>query len=673
MLELANVVNELIDLTQRIPSAALAFCVALLVTYIPGFALLQRFAAFKQLDLMSRLFIAPGISIALYTILFSFSFALNIKLGTGTPWLIIALALAAFFVDIHGGKLELRNPLQCYLNNPLEYIRDQWRQSKLNDRLAFVLLCGVCIAAMVTRLYVVRNLVAPTGSDSVHHTLIVQLMLENNGLFQSWLPYVDSSSFTYHFGFHAITTIYAWMRGISAEFAVITMGQVLNAAAVLAVYALVRQWLRSMWGAVMAIIIAAFISVYPAHFVDFGRFTQLTGQIAMISALVLLNHFLAQRRSRANLAFYVVLPIVIAGVGLAQYQVAMIFIIMALPLVIFRFIEQIVDSHSLRSSFLLSIGRTFTIGILALLLFLPRGVQVLGLNTTASNRINRTLTLPLPEVQIGYNAIPDPITFLETGFENQGIWILAMVVCGMGIAVIRRRQALWFCAGSVLIVLAMNPRIVGIQRFGLIDPIHLSLTNYIFVSTLSALAIGFLVDQQFFSMRSTANWLVFSAGLAIAVLGISQYPEVSRTAILVYPDDLQMMECIRNNVPSQERIAVRGSFYFDNTVLMGDDAGWWVPYYTRHRVNLLPLEVSGVPIAESQESKAFFKALSTRDLSTVQSAGWLKENGIRYFFIGGKPSSLVTNPENMLSDQLLKNPALSTVCQAGSARLMMLN
>ena len=78
------------------------------------------------------------------------------------------------------------------------------------------------------KLWVIRTVETPLWGDSYQHTMITQLILDNDGLFNSWLPYAQYKTLSIHFGFHALTAVYAWIRNANASQAVIWMGQILN-------------------------------------------------------------------------------------------------------------------------------------------------------------------------------------------------------------------------------------------------------------------------------------------------------------------------------------------------------------------------------------------------------------------------------------------------------------
>ena len=80
----------------------------------------------------------------------------------------------------------------------------------------------------------------PTSIDTEQHTMIVQYLIDHHGLFQSWAPYSDDKTFTYHFGFHAITALFASLSRLDAPTSVLIMSRVMGATAAASLFALVR-------------------------------------------------------------------------------------------------------------------------------------------------------------------------------------------------------------------------------------------------------------------------------------------------------------------------------------------------------------------------------------------------------------------------------------------------
>ena len=210
----------------------LSTVVALIVLVLPGLALLRLCVSRERLSFLSRLTIAPGITVAFTTLLFVWCQLCHLPFGPVGAWLILLAALGILVVGKSGDRWKLGA---------------DWGVGKneLWPSLTLVVLLGMLL---LVRLYALRDCVVPPGIDSAQHTVIVQLLRDHHGLFQSWAPYDESETFTYHFGFHAVTALFAWVTGASSAYSVFVMSRAVGLCAAASLFALVRLWTRSDWG-----------------------------------------------------------------------------------------------------------------------------------------------------------------------------------------------------------------------------------------------------------------------------------------------------------------------------------------------------------------------------------------------------------------------------------------
>ena len=159
----------------------------------------------------------------------------------------------------------------------------QWPQINLAD-LAYVLIIGLIFGV---RFYIARPLSLPLWGNSYQHTVITKLIMDNKGLFQSWQPYAEMTGLTYHFGFHSLSAVFGWAAGLDAPQAVIWFGQIINGLAVLALYPLAVQLCRNRWAGVIAALVGGLLVQMPMFYINWGRYTQLTGQ-AILPAVIIL-------------------------------------------------------------------------------------------------------------------------------------------------------------------------------------------------------------------------------------------------------------------------------------------------------------------------------------------------------------------------------------------------
>ena len=82
---------------------------------------------------------------------------------------------------------------------------------KLLIKLVFLI---TLLITIFVGIYSIKEIVVGLGSDSYHHTLITQLILDKGKIPDNYLPYAPIVSFTYHFGFHSLAAAFSWLSGI---------------------------------------------------------------------------------------------------------------------------------------------------------------------------------------------------------------------------------------------------------------------------------------------------------------------------------------------------------------------------------------------------------------------------------------------------------------------------
>lgn len=151
---------------------------------------------------------------------------------------------------------------------------------------------GLLLFTTVWRFYQVRNLALPAWVDSVHHTLLVRILLEQKTLPATWAPYLPDTPFYYHFGFHASAALLAkgsGFTGLQLGQAVLIAGQLWQVLLVLAVYLLGRALFADQpeahEKAFIAMLLVSLVSEMPAFYVSWGRYTLLAGATLLILAM----------------------------------------------------------------------------------------------------------------------------------------------------------------------------------------------------------------------------------------------------------------------------------------------------------------------------------------------------------------------------------------------------
>ena len=145
-----------------------------------------------------------------------------------------------------------------------------------------VILIGIILA---WRFFQIRSLALPAWVDSVHHALLVRILLEQGALPLTWEPYLPQVPFYYHFGFHLTAALFAKSSGVSVGQAVLIVGQIWQALLALAVYLLAYTLWQSPKKALTATILVSFVSQMPGYYTTWGRYTLVAGLTLMIFAM----------------------------------------------------------------------------------------------------------------------------------------------------------------------------------------------------------------------------------------------------------------------------------------------------------------------------------------------------------------------------------------------------
>ncbi len=275
---------------------------ALIALYLfPGLALLRLLWTQERphyLPLAAYLTLATGLSVALAPLMLLLFHLLHLPWNRAVLWGYVLVSAGIAFCP-----MLMKNNGQRVITAPAWLaVRPMWTDA--------LLLAGT-LAALVVNLYIFRDL--PTGlfGDSYHHSVITQLLVNHQGLFQSWQPFAPLVSFTYHFGFHANAAFVHWASGRNVVQSVLITGQILNALSVPMAFLLVGSLRGTAWAGLWAAVLTGFVSTLPSFYVNWGRYTQLTGHIVLVVAVVCwvvlfdsptMNHFLASGKRRTPLS-----------------------------------------------------------------------------------------------------------------------------------------------------------------------------------------------------------------------------------------------------------------------------------------------------------------------------------------------------------------------------------
>ena len=598
----------------------LRFLLALLLALGPGVALLSVFPQRQRFDRTSSVILAIGLALAAWPIGLAWLQALRLALSA---WGVLGIAIAGWLI----GLWRLR----------------PGRSIALRFDLSRAVLWGVVVIVAVVGVAALRNAVVGPGSDAYHHTLITQLIVERGMLPDNYEPYAPLLSFTYHFGFHTWAAVVALLSGLSPIVVVPVTAQVLAAFATLAVAFLAERMTDEKWIAAISALIAGLISIFPAYYINWGRYTQLTGLVLLPIFLGVVWQWALTDRAWRSVPF---IGLLAAGITLAHYRVTL----MTASAVVIVIGLSGLFARWRRAEWGRVIGGLIAAAAIAGVLIAPWVWHIF-----TSLRQGYPIVLGrLEPVFFQFDRLGPFVQNYPTNTVFLGL-VAAAVIAGW---VQRQRVVICLSIWAGVMWVLSGSRLAG----AFMDTISVLISLYIPAAITSA---WFLVTLgKWLTQRWPATRWVLSAGLiGLAAWGAMTISNIVETnAPYVQPDDVSAMEWIRTNTPASARFMVN-TFHFDfaDDYVIGSDAGYWLPLLAGRAAITAPM----IYTAERAESPDFLERLVAFDrlqgnLTSPEALALLQREGITHVYVGQRSGSIAV-------EELLKSPNFKLVYQNGAA------
>lgn len=624
---------------------------AMLMLALPGWAALSwLFPPWKKLNWISKISLSIGIGIALYPILLLWMDTLGIHSNIINALLLpvagLIIILIRFFQEKNARELISDQPANKTESANETAIQSSWVsswQQRIPD-LAFIM---ILLVVIFTRFWPIRILDGPMWGDSFQHTMMAQLLADNGGLFTSWEPYAQLQSFTYHFGFHSLAANFHWLSGLSVVQSTLWVGQILNIFAIVALYPLAIMIGKNKWAGVFVVLIAGLLSSMPMVYVNWGRYTQLAGQV-ILPAII----FIAWRNldtEESSFKWYGLVWIGLAGLALTHYRVTIFIPLFYIAYFLLHLKER--NSGKIIKKTLFHVGGMLLL-ILPWLIRLFEGTlpRILGtqLNPAASDASQVTQNL---------DAIVNITSYLPSY-----IWLLVFLAVVWGI-VKRNQNSMIFSLWWVLILLAANPHWLRLPGTGVLTNFAVFIAAYIPASILIGSSLAGLLDYAGIinsdetSIENAAGEipgrrraLFGSVLLLISILLLNLWfvrPRIRDVKlaehVLLTRSDLRAAEWIEENLPVDAKFLVNSFFAYGGSAVVGSDGGWWLPLTTERLTTQPPLTY----VSEAGPDENFVEftndliaMIESRGLSDPGLMDELESRGITHIYIGQQRGSV---------------------------------
>jgi hypothetical protein len=267
-----------------------------LLLFGPGFLLECALLPSARLPAFARPTLWLGLSLSAVALIYEWATLIGLSL---TPLVLALLATACGLAVIRRLWTDDRRPTTD----------DGWASkgawwSVVGDRWSAMLL-AILVLTCWTRISEIRDLALPNWVDSVHHALMIRVAAERGQAPLSLRPYLPVDQLPYHWGYHVLVAAGMRLSGLDLPQAMLFSGQALNVLHVLAAAGLAAYlWRRPLAGVAAALAIGL-LSIFPAYYVSWGRYTQLTGLLLLPPLMIAWLELLKTNRAVDDLSTFV--------------------------------------------------------------------------------------------------------------------------------------------------------------------------------------------------------------------------------------------------------------------------------------------------------------------------------------------------------------------------------
>ncbi len=493
----------------------------------------------------------------------------------------------------------------------------------------------VLLAGLAGRLLAVRDLAFPPWVDSSRHALISRVMLRSGQAPDDYAPLLAVDDFSYHFGFHALAAGVVMAADAPLPRTLLITGQLLNALAALSVYGAAWLVTRRRAAALLAAFLVAIPFFFPAYYLTWGRYTQLSGAL-LLAPLAALT-WLAARAARGWQRPWWLVGLLAAGLFLIHVRVFLVY----LPFALLAWAAAAVRRRASRATRQLG-----TAALLALLLAAPRLWQLAALATPGRGFLAHS----------GEAYAAFPTGYLTAGWER---WFLLLGGAALLLLALlawkgRRQALLGVALGGWMgaVALLLSGRLPGLPPLWLINLNSAYILIFVPLALLLALAYAHLWPWlQRRALLSVAAALLLGAAIgAGAIFGLQQQATIlNETTILARPADGDGLRWVQGNTPPEARFAVNSWQWLGQTWAAGDGGAWLLPV-TGRQGTTPPVDYIGDRDL-FQRVIAFNEQASTvENWSDPAAAAWLGAQGVTHVYVGARggfldPAALARNPQ----------------------------
>jgi len=541
--------------------------------------------------------------------------------------------------------------------------REQFRFKKSSWLVLFIL-----IVTLSTRFVIAHQHPFLAGDDSLHHTLLTELTARNGRLPLTLEPYDNTLLDHYHLGLYALTAPLKLLAGLRSDQALLWMCQVLNGISGLGSFLMLDKF-ASRKSAIAGLAFVGLFSVFPSYYVNWGRFTQLAGQVILLPTAVMYWEYIKSlgekgvpsKGRKIDWQAIIYLAFCAGSVCLLHFRVAAF--LFPLLLIIF-FIELSSLQHSQKLGWTIFFHSVLIV-VLVIAIVLPALIP--GVEAYWNARVSQYET----ESYFSSGKLSDNWYYSKGDTKTKQLldnsrWLYLICVVGIIAGIFKpelRQVSLTIMFWSLFFAAYTYAYLTNIPLLAIMNRTAVWLALYIPMSIGMGLIV--LVFEKLLPGNGKYSWFPIVIILIASLLSInSRLKDYWAEQEFMTNADLNAMQWIRENTP-QDAVFGTNTGFLGYTKPFGTDAGYWIPYYAEREATTLTLLSS---LTDTQESEDVMRAHAVYEVYMTPSAvSDLCLYDIDYLYFGAKPA-LGQNSFNI--NEILNQPGTRLVYQQNDVQIV---
>ena len=604
---------------------------ALFLFFVPGFGILIFFDLYEIRDARTfiiKVALSIAISLAVYPIVLVWTNRMGLQLGRLNAYLPSLLGTSLIFYRYFQKKISLTKQVKRFIETLI-----QEPANELPLRLIVIILSVI----IFSRFWSIRDIPVPMWGDSVHHTAIAQLILDNGGLFSSWEPIAPYNSLTIHWGFSSLAAVYAWFSGEDVLNSTLIVGQWINIFSLITPVLLIARFTKKLeWGLIGFLISVGLLSIIPGIYTSWGRYAQLAGQIILPAVVFLSLELLHPKQSNTRffspiqLRLTTISAFLFAGMTLTHYRMPFFWLTLFGVFYIHHCLSDRVTFKIIWNDLL----SFFFLGFSSILLIAPWVPRLIDSNLSEA---------------VSTNATPiDPLDWLigqSIQWTDIQVYIPSIILIVFGLSLVYaifKKQLAPVLLGiwPIFLMVYLAGVLIDLPFSNLLEGFAIKIMSYIPIG----LVIGWAFSETMEKIRSRNNYflniLSMLSVMFICVFGwnIQSSTIQPNTYAMVTHPDLKAMNWIKENTPQDSIFLVEGFSVHFGYSTVGADGGWWIPLLA-DRANTQPPQYAMVneqPTIPGSRQKTveLVEFLENHNADDQDSIAALCDNGITHIYIG---------------------------------------